>query len=102
MYCSKSLTVGLLEPGTGTTSTELLGLAAAGVGHQEGPVEVDEKGLDLLLLSLINVLLVVCNDSLGNSLADSVDLRGVTTTLHPDADVHNAEHVGAEEHERLH
>ena len=32
----------------------------------------------------------------------TIDLRGVTTTLHPDADVHNAEDVGSQKHEWLH
>ena len=36
---------------------------------------------------LVDVLLVVGDDGLGNSLTDGVDLRGVTTTGDADADV---------------
>ena len=36
---------------------------------------------------LIDVLLVVGDDGLGDGLTDSVDLRGVTTTANTDTDV---------------
>lgn len=49
------LTVGLLVAGAGSRSTELLGLAATWVGHQQGPVVLDQDVLDLFLGSLINI-----------------------------------------------
>ena len=49
------LTVGLLVPGPGSGAAELLGLAAPGVGDQEGAVELHEDVLDLLLGLLVNV-----------------------------------------------
>lgn len=81
------LSVRLLEAGTGTLTTELLGLAAAVVGNEEGTVELDEGLLEHVLGVLIDELLVVGDQGLGDGLADGVDLRGVTTTGDADADV---------------
>lgn len=81
------LTVRLLVPGTGTGTTELLGLAPPVVGNEECAVVLDEGLLELVLGVLVHVLLVVGDDGLGNGLADGVDLRGVTTTGDADADV---------------
>jgi hypothetical protein len=67
-----------LVTGTGTGTTELLGLAATGIGNKESTVELNENFLDLLLGSLIDKLLVEGNDSLGESLTDSIDLGNVT------------------------
>lgn len=50
---------------------------------------------------LIDVLLVPRNQSLGNGLADSVDLRDVTTTNDADADVDISELVGAQNQKGL-
>lgn len=57
--CTGGLTVGLLVAGTGSRSTELLGLAATWVGDQQGPVVLDQDVLDLFLGSLIHI----CNTS---------------------------------------
>jgi hypothetical protein len=38
--------------------------------------------------ALLLTLLCEGDDALGNGLPDSVDLRSLTTTLHPDTDVH--------------
>ena len=81
------LTVRLLEPGPGAGTTELLGLAAAVVGDEESAVELDEGLLEEVLGVLIDVLLVVGDQGLGDGLTDGVDLRGVTTTGDTDADV---------------
>lgn len=51
---ASSLTVGLLESGTGTWTTELLGLAAAVVGNEEGTVELGEGLLQQVLGVLID------------------------------------------------
>lgn len=82
-----SLTVGLLVAGAGTLTTELLGLAPPVVGDEECAVVLDESLLDLVLGVLIDELLVVGDDGLGDGLTDGVDLRGVTTTGDADADV---------------
>lgn len=49
------LTVGLLVAGAGSRSTELLGLAAARISNQQGPVVLDQDVLDLLLGGLIHI-----------------------------------------------
>lgn len=51
---ASSLTVGLLESGTGTWTAELLGLAAAVVGNEEGTVELGEGLLQQVLGVLID------------------------------------------------
>lgn len=50
---------------------------------------------------LIDVLLVVGDDGLGDGLTDGVDLRGVTTTGDADADVDTSELVSANDQEGL-
>lgn len=56
---SLPLPVGLLVPGTSTWTTELLGLASAVVGNEEGTVVSDEGLLELVLAVLVDELLVV-------------------------------------------
>lgn len=87
MRYSRRLTVRLLEPRPGTGTAELLGLAPAVVGDEEGAVELDEGLLEEVLGVLVDVLLVVGDQGLGDGLADGVDLRGVTTAGDADADV---------------
>ena len=50
---------------------------------------------------LIDVLLVVGDEGLGDGLADGVDLRGVTTTGDTDADVNAGEFVGTDDEDGL-
>lgn len=50
---------------------------------------------------LIDELLVVGDDGLGDGLADGVDLRGLTTTGDADADVDAGELVGTDDEEGL-
>jgi hypothetical protein len=68
------LTVRLLEARAGTLTTELLGLASAVVGNEEGSVELDESLLEEVLGVLIDKLLVVGDQRLGNGLSDGIDL----------------------------
>ena len=51
----KTLTVRLLVAGTSTLTTKLLGLAAAGIGHQESSVILNELLLDGALGGLVDV-----------------------------------------------
>ena len=62
------LTVGLLAASAGAGTTELLRLAPAGVGHQQGAVVGHKNVLDLALGRLVNVLLVISHDGLGDRL----------------------------------
>lgn len=95
------LTVRLLVAGTGTRTTELLGLAAAVVGNEEGTVELDESLLEEVLGVLVNELLVVGNEGLGDGLTDGVDLGSVATTGDADADVDVGELVEADDEDGL-
>jgi hypothetical protein len=81
------LTVRLLETGTGTRTTKLLGLATTVVGNEEGTVVLGKSLLEHVLAVLIDVLLVVGDQGLGDGLTDGVDLRSVTTSGNADADV---------------
>lgn len=89
-------TVGFLEPCTSTTPTKLLRLAAPGISHQQSPIVPHQDILDLLLRLLVDVLLVEGDESFRDGLTDSIDLRGVTSSLDADAHVHAGEAVAAE------
>ena len=95
------LTVGFLVPCASTGTTELLGLRATVVGNKQGAVVLHQSLLELVLGVLVNVLLVVGDDGLGDGLADGVDLRGVTTTGDADADVDTGELVSADDQDGL-
>jgi hypothetical protein len=95
------LTVRLLVPGAGTATTELLGLRTAVVGNEECAVVLNESLLQLVLGVLVDVLLVVGNEGLGDGLTDGVDLGGVTTTGDADADIDAGEFVGSDDENGL-
>ncbi|GIX66115.1 ATP synthase F1 gamma subunit [Babesia caballi] len=94
-------TVRLLVACARAGATELLGLAAAGVGDEEGPVVADELVEDLLLGGLVDVLLVVGHDGLGDGLPDGVDLGSETSAAHADPDVDAGDALGADDVEGL-
>ena len=62
------LTVGLLAASAGARTTELLRLAAARVSDQQGAIVRHKDVLDLPLGGLVNVLLVVSHNRLGDRL----------------------------------
>lgn len=68
---ANALTVGLLESGTGTWTAELLGLATTVVGNEEGTVELGQGLLEQVLGVLIDELLVIGDQGLGDCLSDS-------------------------------
>ena len=84
---SHRLTVGFLVSRTRTGTAELLGLAPPVVCNEEGTVVLDKGLLQLVLGVLVDVLLVVGDDGLGDGLTDGVDLGSVTTTGDAHADV---------------
>merc|ERR1739845_37624 len=96
---TQRLTVRLLVTGASRRTTELLRLAAPGIGHQQASVVGQKDLLDLLLSGFVHVLLVPRYDSLGEGLTDGVHLRDVTTA--PDPDVHAGELVRSEEEDGL-
>ena len=79
LLSSAVLTVRLLISGSGTGTAELLGLASSRVSDDQRSVVSHEGVSDLLLGGLIDELLVVSQQTLGDGLSDGVDLRGVTT-----------------------
>lgn len=95
MIAKSTLTVRLLESGSGTTTTKLLWLHSSGVSNQQGLVERSEDLLQLVLRGLVDVFLVVGNQTLGNSLSDGVNLGDVTTAGHLNSDVNVLELVQA-------
>lgn len=96
------LTIRFLEPCTSTTTTELLWLAAPRISDKQGTIVANEDVLNLLLGLLIDVLLIEGNEGFGNTLADCVNLGGVTTTFHADAHVNAGETVATEKEDGLH
>lgn len=90
-----------MVPRTGALSTELLRLAATRVRDKKGPVVGKQLVLEYLLGRLVDELLVVSDDALGDSLADGVDLRRVTTAGDAQANVDVSEALGAEQEQRL-
>lgn len=83
----KILTVRLLVTSASTWTTKLLGLATARISNKQRTIISNQLVTQLLLGGLIYILLVVRNNTLGQSLADSVNLGSVTATLDGDADV---------------
>ena len=79
-YQAQSLSVRFLVSSSGTWTSELLWLASSRVGNDQRSVITNEGISDLLLGSLINVLLIVSEETLGDGLTDGVDLRSVTTS----------------------
>ena len=64
------LTVRFLVSGSGAGTAELLGLVPAGIGDEKRTVVAEQDVLDLLLGGLIDILLVVGDQRLGNGLTD--------------------------------
>lgn len=95
------LTVGLLEFGTSTFTTEFLGFWSSAVGNQQGSVVSCEGLLQLVLGLLVHVFLVVSNQALGDGLSDGVHLGHMTTTRDSDSDVDVGELVQADQQQGL-
>ena len=72
---------------TSALSTELLGLHPTRISDDKGPVVLHELLLQLNGRLSVDVFRKVCDDGLSNSLADGVDLGGVSSSLDANADV---------------
>jgi hypothetical protein len=96
-----NLSVRFLEARARTAPTELLRLAATGIGDEKRPVVCEQLVLQLFLRGLVHKLLVVRDDAFGDRLADGVDLAGVSTTANAQADVDVGEALRAEDQQRL-
>merc|ERR1719384_1518591 len=97
-----NLTVRLLVSGSGSGTSKLLGFVSSGISDQQRSVELDENVLDLLLALLVNVLLVVRHQRLGERLPDGVDLGHVAASLDTDADVNVSKPVLSKQKNWLH
>ena len=94
--------IGLLDSGSGTWSTVLLGLAPSGVCDQKGPIVLQKSLLDLPFLGLVHVLLVVGHDSLRDGLSDGVNLGNVATASNSYSDVQVLESLQPQQQDGLH
>lgn len=71
-------------------------------GHTaEATLNVIECTLDFTLFSLVDILLVVGNNTLGEGLSDGVDLGDVATTSDTDADIKILESLESEKEDGL-
>jgi hypothetical protein len=80
-------------------TSKLLRLASSVVRNQQCSVVLDESLLQGVLGVLIDELLVVCNDGLGDGLTDGIDLGCVSTTSNSDADIDTGELVETDDQE---
>lgn len=95
------LTVRFLISGTSTRTAELLGLRVSRVSNQQGSVVAQISLLELVLRLLVNKLLVKGNQTLGNGLSDSIELRNVSTSADSDSNVNVGKLVETNNEERL-
>ena len=84
---------------TTAPTSKLLRLASSVISDQQRSVVLDKGLLQRVLAVLIDVLLIVCNDRLGDGLTDGVDLGCVSTSGNSDADVDASELVQADNQE---
>lgn len=94
-------TVRLLEPGSGTATTELLRLAAPGVCNEQRAVIANEDVLDLLLALFVHVLLVEGDEGFSNALTNGINLGGVATTVDANSHIYSREPALSEKEDRL-
>ena len=90
------LTITLLVPRPRPWTPKLLRLAPPIIRHQQRTVVLHKRLLQLILSVLVDVLLVVGDDALGDGLTDGVDLRRVPAARDAHADVDRGELVEAE------
>ena len=69
--------------------------------HHERSIVGHDDILDLLLRGLVNVLLVVGDDALGDGLTDGVDLGGAATGADTDLSTYNTEHKISYKNDRI-
>ena len=92
-------TITLLEPAPRTLSAKLLRFRPPVVRHQQCAIVLYQRLLQLILCIFIDVFLIVSDDRFGDSLANGVDLRGVSTASDSHADVDAGEFVETEDEE---
>lgn len=90
-----------LPASTSTMTTEFLRLASPRVRDQECPVVGDELLLELHRAVRVHVLRIVRDERLRDRLAESIHLRGVSSTLDAEADVDGGECLFTSNENRL-
>ena len=99
--CSKWSSIRLLETCSGSSSSEFLWLTSSWISDEKTLVVLEKQILHLSLGRFVIVLLREGNDSLGDSLSDSHNLRALTTTTDSDAHVQVLEAVSSEKEDWL-
>ncbi len=82
-----TLTVRLLETGTGATSTILLRFTTARITDKKSSIVFNQGLSQVVLRRFINVLGVIRNNGFGNCRSNGVDLSSDTSTLYSYTDV---------------
>lgn len=82
-------------------TSKLLGFASSVIRNQQRSVVIREGSLQCVLAVLIDEFLVVGDDRLRDSLTNSVNLRCVSTTSNPDANIDTSELVETDDQERF-
>ncbi|KMZ62450.1 hypothetical protein ZOSMA_461G00010 [Zostera marina] len=98
---STVLTIRLLEPRPGSSSSELFRLAPSRISNQQSPIIPHQNILNLLLLLFVNVLLKESNQSLGDALTNSVDPRCLSSTANTDPHINTTKAMATEEEDRF-
>ena len=91
----------LLPARTRTSTTEFLRFHPPGVCNKKGPIICHQLLLQLDCTECVDIFRIVCNNSLRNSLADRVYLRGMSTALDADTNVNVGEGIFANHEDRL-
>ena len=80
-------------------TSKLLRFTPSVICHQQCPVILHQRLLQLILCILIHIFLVVSHDALSNSLTDGVYLGGVTAAVYADADIDIGEFIKTDDEE---
>ena len=97
----RSLTVRLLETRTSTASSVFLGFTSTRITDKKVTVIVQQSLSQLVLATLVNILGVVSNDSLGNCCTDSIDLCSTSSSLNAYTDIEVGELLLSEDKDGL-
>jgi hypothetical protein len=90
-------TVRFLISSPSTRPTKLLRFTPSIIRHEQRPIVLHQRLLQLILHVFIDVFLVVSDDGFRNSLANGVNLACMATPSHAHADVNTGEFFGAED-----
>lgn len=98
---TSSLSVRLLISGSSSRSSKLLWLLSSRIRDQQWSIILYEDVLDFILGCFVNVLLIVCYQSLGHCLSDGIDLWGVSSSSNLYIDVDSSKLFMTQEQDRF-